>query len=183
MTIFPITNADVRRLLGFPEPVPHGPSTILLQGTGEWSVRSCVSAAFQPKPASPPQPDRSLHPPLLTRTRPRPPPGQRRGRRTARRPWRAPGGDRAGKGKSCCDASACPRRRTVLGARSGCEGQATAPVLRGPRRRSSDVGSDQCRSSTANTSGWTLALAIAQFVSAANCLRRNSSGAAQYQRH
>src|SRR5262249_11475310 len=46
-----------------------------------------------------------------------------------------------------------------------------------PRNTSSVVGSAQCKSSNASTNGCTLAPAITQFVSAANCRRRNSSGA------
>ena len=46
-----------------------------------------------------------------------------------------------------------------------------------PRKTSSVVGSAQCRSSRVSTTGCARAPAITQLVSAANCRRRNSSGA------
>ena len=54
---------------------------------------------------------------------------------------------------------------------------ASAPRSAMPRSTSSVVGSAQCRSSNASTTGCTFAPAITQFVSAANCRRRSSSGA------
>ena len=53
---------------------------------------------------------------------------------------------------------------------------ASAPRSAMQRSTSSVVGSAQCKSSNASTTGWALAPAITQLVSAANCRRRNSSG-------
>ncbi len=88
------------------------------------------------------------------RSRPRSPPSAARGGRQAPPPCRAPDGGRAARARSCRDASACPR---AAGTRAGqSRERTTAPARRVRRCRastSSVVGSAQCRSSNASTTG------------------------------
>ena len=71
-------------------------------------------------------------------------------------PCAAPDRGRAARARSCRDASACPR---AAGTRAGCVATtnkgASAPRSAMPRNTSSVVGSAQCRSSSASTTGWT----------------------------
>ena len=106
----------------------------------------------------------------------------RRPRRTAhgaqrfRRPCARPRRDRGARARSRCGAGAAPGRAELGRAVARMKSGAWAPRSASASMRSSVVGSAQCRSSKASTSGWVRAPASTQAASAASWRLRNSSG-------